>query len=64
MVEVFTTSTTSNANITTPKGSVLLLMRDTVLGAESIIRPYMNLCLRRRCWFVSEKLSQLTKFLV
>jgi hypothetical protein len=27
---------------------VLLLSRGTVLGAESIIRPYMSLCLRRR----------------
>ncbi len=27
---------------------VLLLLRGTVLGAESIIRPYMSLCLRRR----------------
>ena len=28
-------------------GCVLLLLRDTVLGAESTTRPYMNLGLRR-----------------
>jgi hypothetical protein len=37
------------------EGRVLLLMRGTVLGVESIIRPYMNLCLRL---YTSQKIEE------
>ena len=40
------------------EGRVLLLLRDTVLGDESIIRHYMRLCLKPRGRVLKVILSQ------
>jgi hypothetical protein len=40
------------------EGFVILLMRGTVLGVESIIRPYMSLCLLQRTSLLTILLSE------
>jgi hypothetical protein len=40
------------------EGCVILVLRGTVLGGESIIRPYMSLCLRQNTSLLTIVLSE------